>query len=162
MCSADTYRADLALIHVARFNGCERTPLKILEPISFTVAGPGRLATHSRRSARLCDLGFTRGVVWFGLRRPRADTHLTGETVTQLCVQSAISALRRWHRFHSHRSLDHRVSPADFSLACKGSRMMKTYNNESRSSLAADAGTVPRHAGSRHGTTVSERKRAQQ
>jgi hypothetical protein len=34
----------------------ERAPLKILEPISFTVAGPGRLATHSRRSARHCDL----------------------------------------------------------------------------------------------------------
>jgi hypothetical protein len=55
------------------------------------------------------------------------DTHLTCETVTELCVQSAISALRRWHRFHSHRSLGHRVSPSYFSLACKGSRKMKTY-----------------------------------
>ena len=94
----------------------ERTPLKILEAISFTVAGPGRLATHSRRSARHCDLGFARGVVWFGLLGRARDTHLTCETVTQLCVQSAISPLRRWHRFRSHRSFDHRVSPSYFSL----------------------------------------------
>ena len=38
----------------------------------ITVAGPGRLTTHSRRSARHRDLAFTRGAVWFGLRRPSA------------------------------------------------------------------------------------------
>src|SRR6266850_3737292 len=91
----------------------ERTPLKILEAISFTVAGPGRLATHSRRSARHCDLGFTRGCGLDYVGQAR-DTHLTCETVTQLCGQCAISALRRWHRFHSHRSLGHRVSPSIF------------------------------------------------
>jgi hypothetical protein len=36
MCSADTYCADLALIE----NGYERTPLTILEPISFTLRDP--------------------------------------------------------------------------------------------------------------------------
>jgi hypothetical protein len=33
-------------------------------------------------------------------------------------------ALRRWHRFHSHRSLDDRVSPSYFLRG----RKMKTYN----------------------------------
>jgi len=35
--------------------------------------------------------------------------------------------------------------------------MFVNDNNESRSSVAADVRTVPRHAGRRHGTTVSER-----
>src|SRR6516165_11247479 len=52
MCSADTYRADLTSL-VATAD--ERTPLEILKPISFAVAEPERLATHSRRSAGHCD-----------------------------------------------------------------------------------------------------------
>ena len=52
MCSADTYRADLTS-PVATAD--ERTPLEILKPISFAVAEPERLATHSRRSAGHCD-----------------------------------------------------------------------------------------------------------
>jgi hypothetical protein len=52
MCSADTYRADFTSpVSTAD----ERTPLEILKPISFAVAGPERLATHSRRSAGHCD-----------------------------------------------------------------------------------------------------------
>ena len=40
MCSADTYRADLALIDVARSNGCERTPLEVLEPSPSLLRDP--------------------------------------------------------------------------------------------------------------------------
>ena len=52
MCSVDTYRVDLTS-PVATAD--ERTPLEILKPISFAVARPERLATHSRRSAGHCD-----------------------------------------------------------------------------------------------------------
>jgi len=52
MCSADTYRADFTSpVSTAH----ERTLLEILKPISFAVAGPERLATHSRRSVGHCD-----------------------------------------------------------------------------------------------------------
>ena len=41
-------------------------------------------------------------------------------------------AQRRWHQFHSPRSLDGRVSPSYFLPVCKEVEGMKTYNKTSR------------------------------
>jgi len=61
---------------------------------------------------------------------PRRRQHESVGPVRSVCWYCTVHfcAQPRWHRFHTHRSLDRRVSPSYFFLVCMEVRRMRTYN----------------------------------